>query len=404
MDYKIDELIIKYLAGTLTEEEQVLLDEWNALPENRKLLDQLSDEHWVKQELQKIAQVNELNEASAYNKLSQIYAQQTVPVMVHKTSSKIGWWLAAASFLLIVGTGSWFLLRRESGKPTPDALANASERFKNDVAPGGNKARLLLADGTEIILDSAGNGLLSQQGGAKVIKPDNGTIEYKQGTGTGEKEVVVYNTVSTPKGGQYMISLPDGSKAWLNAWSTLRFPTAFNGEKRIVELTGEGYFEVRPLPGGKKPFIVIAGDVNVEVLGTHFNVNAYTDEEAIKTTLLEGAVKVIKSNASGILKPGEQAQAFRQGMLKTVKQADLEQTMAWHNGVFAFRNASIVAIMRQAQRWYDIEVIYAGKVNKEQPLNGDIPRNVALSQLLKILEATGSVHFGIEGKTVTVMP
>ncbi len=126
MDYKIDELIIKYLAGTLTEEEQVLLDEWKALPENRILLDQLSDEQWVKKELQKIAQVNELNEASAYNKLSQIYAQQTVPVMVHKTSSKIGWWLAAASLLLIVGTGSWFLLRRESGKPTPDTLATAS--------------------------------------------------------------------------------------------------------------------------------------------------------------------------------------------------------------------------------------------------------------------------------------
>lgn len=404
MDYKIDELIIKYLAGTLTEEERVLLDEWKALPENRILLDQLSDEQWVKKELQKIAQVNEFNEASAYNKLSQIYAQQNVPVMVHKTSSKFGWWLAAASLLLIIGTGSWFLLRRESGKPIPDVLATASERFKNDVAPGGNKARLLLADGTEIILDSAGNGLLSQQGGAKVIKLDNGTIEYKQGTGNGEKEVEVYNTVSTPKGGQYMISLPDGSKAWLNASSTLRFPTAFNGEKRIVELTGEGYFEVRPLPAGKKPFIVIAGDVNVEVLGTHFNVNAYTDEEAIKTTLLEGAVKVIKSNASGLLKPGEQAQAFRQGMLKTVKQADLEQIMAWHNGVFAFRSASIVAIMRQAQRWYDIEVIYAGKVDKEQALNGDIPRNVTLSQLLKILEATGSVHFGIEGKTVTVMP
>lgn len=410
MDQKIDELIIKYLSGTLTEEEQVLLDEWKVLPENRRLLDQLSDEHWVKKELQKIAQVNEFNEASAYNKLSQIYAQQNVPVRMTKTRSKIGWYLAAAALLLIVGTGSWYLLSRPSGKAAPVELANSEDRFKNDVQPGGNRAKLLLADGTEIILDNAGNGLLSQQGGAKVIKLDNGAIEYKQGAGTGEKEAVVYNTVSTPKGGQYMISLPDGSKAWLNASSTLRFPTAFIGEKRIVELTGEGYFEVRPLPaspgwgGVKKPFIVKAGDVQVEVLGTHFNVNAYTDEDAIKTTLLEGAVKVMKGNASGLLKPGEQAQALRQGILKTVKQADLEQTMAWHNGVFAFRNASVVAIMRQAQRWYDIEVIYAGKVNKDQPLNGDIPRNVALSQLLKILEATGSVHFRIEGKTVTVMP
>ncbi len=251
-----------------------------------------------------------------------------------------------------------------------------------------------MADGTEIILDSAGNGLLSQQGGAKVIKLDNGTIEYKQGTGNGEKEVEVYNTVSTPKGGQYMISLPDGSKAWLNASSTLRFPTAFNGEKRIVELTGEGYFEVTPASGrGKKPFIVIAGDVNVEVLGTHFNVNAYTDEEAIKTTLLEGAVKVIKSNASGLLKPGEQAQAFRQGMLKTVKQADLEQTMAWHNGVFAFRSASIVAIMRQAQRWYDIEAIYAGKVNKEQAFKRRYTQERGIVPIIENTRSNGICSF-----------
>lgn len=413
MDYKIDELIIKYLAGTLTEEEQVLLDEWKTLPENRRLLEQLSDGHWVKKELQKISQVKEAN---AYNKLSQIYAQQNVPVRMHKTRSKIGWWLAAATLLLVIGTGSWYLLSRPSGKAAPVELSNTEDRFKNDVQPGGNRATLLLADGSAMILDSAGNGLLSQQGDAKVIKLDNGTIEYKQGAGGGEKEAVVYNTVSTPKGGQFMISLPDGSKAWLNASSTLRFPTAFTGAERIVELTGEGYFEVRPSrppgplptsPGGrgvKRPFIVKAGDVHVEVLGTHFNVNAYSDEDVIKTTLLEGAVKVIKANASGLLKPGEEAQAFRQGPLKTVKQADLEQTMAWHNGVFAFRNTPIAAIMRQAQRWYDIEVIYSGKVNKEESLNGDIPRNVALSKLLKILEATGSVHFRIEGKTVTVMP
>ncbi|AXY76083.1 FecR family protein [Paraflavitalea soli] len=408
MDHTIDELIIKYLSGTLTEEEQVLLDEWKALPQNRLLLDQLSNGDWVKRELQKIGQVKE---EQAYNKLSQIYAQQQAPVRMQPKRPRTGWWLAAASLVLFLGAGSWWLWSRGSGKAAPVELAKSDDRFKNDVQPGGNKARLLLADGTEIVLDSAGKGLLTQQGGAKVIKTDNGGIEYQQGAGMGNKEGVVYNTVSTPKGGQYMIALPDGSKAWLNASSTLRFPTAFTGEQRVVELTGEGYFEVQPMASGnqgtrkaKKPFIVQAGNVNVEVLGTHFNVNAYTDEDVIKTTLLEGAVKVVNSHTTGLLKPGEQAQAFRQGTLKTVKQADLEQTMAWHNGVFAFRNAPVLAIMRQAQRWYDIEVVYAGKVNKEQTLNGDIPRNVALSQLLKILEATGSVHFRIEGKTVTVMP
>lgn len=404
MDQNLNELIIKYLAGTLTEEEQVILDEWKALPQNRQLLDQLSDGQWVKNELQKISRVKE---DIAYNKLSQIYAQQSIPITMPHRSNKRTWYLAAASLILILGAGFWFLLSRSSKEVTPVELTGLVDRFKNVVQPGGNRARLILADNTVIILDSADNGLLSQQGDIKVIKLDNGAIEYKKVAASGQETAVTYHTIATPKGGQYMVSLPDGSKAWLNTASSLRFPTAFTGKERIVELTGEGYFEVRPLPAdghGKKPFIVKAGEVQVVVLGTHFNVNAYTDEDAIKTTLLEGAVKVIMGSDAELLKPREQAQAFRQGTLKTVKQADLEQTMAWHNGVFAFRNASIVAIMRQAQRWYDIELIYEGKVNKDQTFTGDIPRNVALSQLLKILDATGSVHFRIEGKTVTVMP
>ncbi len=407
MEYSIDELIIKYLSGTLTEEEQLILNEWKALPENRQLLDHLSNGAWVKQELQKMAQVRETN---AYNKLSQIYAQQQVPITMHSKRRTINPYLVAAAVLLLISTATWYLFLRPSKQPaTPTIAVTPQERFKNDVQPGGNRATLTLADNTVIDLDTTSNGLLSQQGGARIVKHDNGEIAYEKEPQNTNTETV-YNTIHTPKGGQYMIALPDGSKAWLNAASSLRFPTAFTGEARIVELTGEGYFEVSRLPaspasaGKKQPFLVKTGEVTVEVLGTHFNVNAYKDEEAVKTTLLEGAVKVSKGNFTGLLKPGEQSQAYRQGALKTVKKADLEQTMAWHNGVFAFRDASIVAIMRQAQRWYDIEVIYEGKVNKEQPLNGEIPRNVVLSQLLKILEATGSVHFRIEGKTVTVMP
>lgn len=416
MEYKIDELIIKYLSGTLTEDEQVILDEWKALPENRLLLDQLSDKQWVKKELLKIDRVKETN---AYNKLSQIYAQQTAPITVHKTRNNRSWYFIAATLILMIGAGFWFLLNRGTDEATTSDIATSKERFKNDVQPGGNRAVLTLADGSLIILDSVTNGLLTQQGNTKIMKLDNGKIEYKHGPGNGEPgmiayNTIAYNTITTPKGGQYMIALPDGSKVWLNSASSLRFPTAFTEKERIVELTGEGYFEVNPRPsdshrnpgggGKKKPFLVKAGDVQVQVLGTHFNINAYTDEEAIKTTLLEGAVKVVKGNRAGLLKPGEQAQIDKQGLLKTITQVDLEQTMAWHKEVFAFRDASIVSIMRQAQRWYDIEVVYEGKVNREQPLNGDIPRNVNLSQLLKILEATGSVHFRIEGKTVTVMP
>lgn len=405
MEYKIDELIVKHLSGTLSDKERVILDEWKSLPENRLLLEQLSDEEWVRRELRKMAGLKEEN---AYHKLSQIYAQQAAPMKMPITRFYRSWYVAAAVFVVLAGAGLWFLLTHgDSRQAATESLASSENRFKNDVSPGGDRATLILGDNSVVILDSATNGVLSQQGRTQVVKLENGQIAY-QNAGRGDGPLV-YNTIKTPKGGQYMVLLPDGSKAWLNSASSLRFPAVFAASERIVDLQGEGYFEVRTSlsaqgAGNKEPFIVKAGDIRVQVLGTHFNVNAYTDEEAIKTTLLEGSVKVSAASQEQYLKPGQQVQADRLGGLKTLRQADVEQAIAWHNGIFAFRNASIVSIMRQAQRWYDIEVVYEGKVNKDQPLNGDIPRNVVLSQLLKILEATGSVHFRIEGKKVTVMP
>lgn len=406
MQYKIDELIIKHLSGTLTEEEQLYLDEWKSQPDNRQLLDQLSNADWVKQELRKMQQIRE---ERAYNKLGQLYAQQDVTIPISKTRSKRAWYWAAAT-LLLVSAGTLFLLSRKNKDANP-SIATAEERFKNDVEPGSNKAILTLANGNNIALDNTTNGLLAQQGNTAVINSDNGQVTYQKGTGSAETGMeiynTVYNTITIPEGGQYMVMLPDGSKAWLNSASSLRFPTAFNETERVVELTGEGYFEVAPShrkkSKSKTAFTVKAGTVAVQVLGTHFNVNAYADEEDIATTLLEGAVQVTGSQDGTLLKPGEQAQVNKQGTLKKTKP-DLESIMAWRNGLFSFKNAPIASIMRQAQRWYGIEVVYENKVNKEQELNGDIPRNVTLSKFLKILEATGSVHFRIDGKRVTVMP
>ena len=305
---------------------------------------------------------------------------------------------AAAVIILVLSLGAFLYFNNNSEKQI--AKTDAQQPLKNDVAPGGNKAVLTLADGTQIVLDSAANGTLTQQGKTKIIKLDDGQLAYREGGsssrngGTG----VGYNTISTPKGGQYQIVLADGSKVWLNAASSLRFPTSFPGKERNVELTGEGYFEIAK--NASKPFHVKVSDMEVEVLGTHFNVNAYEDEAEIKTTLLEGAVKINTGNATGVLKPGQQAQVNKRKDIKVVN-ADVDQAVAWKNGKFQFNDASIETIMKQVARWYDAEIVYEGKV--PGGFVADISRDVPVSKLLQILELTNRVHFKIEGKKVTVM-
>ena len=322
------------------------------------------------------------------------------------------WW-AAAAILLLLASGSYFFFGNQEAKKEVAVITKNVP--VNDVAPGGNKAVLTLADGSAIILDSAQNGTLSSQGNIKIIKLDDGQVAYdRSGSSSSGKAGVGYNTISTPKGGQYQVTLSDGSKVWLNAASSLRFPATFSGKERKVELTGEGYFEVAPLTpkGGQKkvPFIVAVasplGDgkgMDVEVLGTHFNINGYSDENAIKTTLLEGSVKVVKGNETKIIVPGEQASVNSSDYEINVKQQiDLEQVVAWKNGNFQFDRANIQSVMRQISRWYDIDVEYQGSVS--QHFGGTISRNVNISDVLKMLEMTGGVNFKIDGKKVIVMP
>jgi len=301
----------------------------------------------------------------------------------------------AASITLMLATGAYFLFMN---KPKQIAKTETQQRFKNDVAPGGNKAILTLSNGTQIILDSAANGTLSQQGNSKVIKLDSGQLKYEaSGSSPLGEAGVGLNTITTPKGGQYQIVLADGSKVWLNAASSITYPTAFTGAERKITMTGEAYFEVAH--NAAKPFIVSKNAVSVQVLGTHFNVNAYDDEAEIKVTLLEGSVKATSSNNSIIIKPGEQA-VLTAGEIKAMS-VDLDEVMAWKNGIFNFNREDITGIMRQLSRWYDAEIIYQGD-KSEDLFSGIIKRNNNISQVLKMLEQTNRIHFKIEDRKIVV--
>jgi ferric-dicitrate binding protein FerR (iron transport regulator) len=281
-------------------------------------------------------------------------------------------------------------------KETAKAETN-HQRFKNDVSPGGDKATLILADGSTIVLDETQNGTIAQQGNSKIIKLD-GKLSYDP-TNKNSREIV-YNTISTPKGGQYQLELPDGSQVWLNATSSIHFPTSFTGTERRIEITGEAYFEIAKNPN--MPFIVTVSNSEVQVLGTHFNINAYNDEDNVKTTLLEGSVRFVNDSSVNILKPGQQAQLTKEGTTKVVSDVNVDNVVAWKNGLFDFENASIETVMRQLSRWYDVEIEYKGKT--DDLFIAEMRRNIKLSDALKALELTGKVKFDIQDKKIIVMP
>jgi len=279
-------------------------------------------------------------------------------------------------------------------------IFSAFNRVKNDVAPGSNKAILTLANGKTIILTNAKNGLLAQQGGTQINKTANGQIIYNVAQGVGGTDTS-YNTITTPRGGQFMVVLPDSTMVYLDAGSSLRFPAAFTGKLRTVMLTGEAYFEVAH--NKAKPFHVLTKGQMVEVLGTHFNINAYDDEKAIKTTLLEGSVRVSMAGRLALLAPGDQSQIpqpFSGSGINVMKNVDTEQAVAWKNGFFQFDNADIQTIMRQFSRWYNVDIVFDGQV-QERLFSGEIHRNLTLLQALELLNYA-NVHFNIDGKKITV--
>lgn len=299
----------------------------------------------------------------------------------------------AAVVLIIAGTGYWWLANRTPKKEIASVQPVSKEMV---IPPGGNKAILKLSNGDEIMLDSAAEGTLAQQGPAKVMKLANGQLSYKL---SGKiAAAAVYNTITTPRGGQYRLTLADGTNVWLNAASSLQYPAAFSGKERRVVLSGEGYFEVAK--NASMPFHVQVNTMDVEVFGTHFNINSYANETAIRTTLLEGSVKVKEGKQVRMLKPGQQSSLSGNGEMKVQDDADVEAAVAWKNGMFQFKAADIETVLRQAERWYDVRFDYKGGIAVR--FSGQISRSADAEQLLKILELTGKVKFEIHGKTIVV--
>jgi ferric-dicitrate binding protein FerR (iron transport regulator) len=312
--------------------------------------------------------------------------------------------VAIAAVLAIVTWGILLILRPGPSAPVKPVVAHS--RFKNDVQPGGNKAVLVLANGQSIVLDSANNGTLAMQGGMKVVKLNNGQLVYRAGKNDPES-APVFNTISTPRGGQYELVLQDGTRIWLNAESSIRFPTVFTGKDRSVELSGEAYFEVAPR--ASNPFKIYMlnqpgtekGRKEIDVLGTKFNVMAYEEEKMVKTTLLEGAIAIGDESGKDLMKPGQQAEWQQAGSgVKITDDADIDAAVAWKNGFFSFDRSDIRTIMRQLSRWYDLRVTYKD-AGTEKTFWGGIQKDLPLSDVLRILEKSG-VEFSIDGKNVIV--
>lgn len=396
--YSSEDLIIQFLKGKLSPAEEKMLNDWKEADEkNLELFNNLSNKDTLRQKLKTYHEIEtEEKERSKAMALERIFPGGR---LIHLSKRGV-WkrWATAAAVILAVSWGTYLMFFNKNSKPgivktaLPDTIKT----------PETNKATITLANGQKVYLDSAGNGTLSLQGNIKLVKLADGEIAYQTSSGNISRQIE-YNTLYNPRGSKIIsLTLNDGTKVWLNCESSLRYPTAFVGNERKVEITGEAYFEVKK--DNARKFFVMGNDVTTEVLGTHFNINAYPDESAMEITLLEGSVKVSsvtgKSKQETVIRPGEQAQVAEN--IRVIKGANIEEVMAWKNGLFQFNKASLQEVMRQIARWYDVEISYERKISPLQ-FGGKLQRDLSLDQVLEGLEKS-QVHFRIEGRKVIVIP
>jgi len=366
-------LLEKYNAGLCNEEEKAIVESWYLTLPDEGTAPEYGHIERTKKEVWKLLSVR-LNQSRRLNFTTYIST--------------------AAILIICLGIGIYF---SSSFKKTAGAKVNY---VRHDIAPGGNKAILVLANGKRITIDDKSKGEIAKQAGVTITKTANGQLVYKV-IEVKSADPNVYNSIITPKGGQYQISLPDGTQVSLNAASSLKFPAAFTGKERRVELDGEAYFEVTKNP--HLPFKVITAQQEVQVFGTHFNINSYGNEFKTRTSLFEGSVKVSSrlSHFSAVLKPGQQSIIDHNGL--EVKRVDADDALAWKNGLFVFNNEELESIMRKVSRWYNVDIIYKNDEVRKDLFGGSISRFGNVSEVLRMLEITGNVHFKIEENKIIVM-
>jgi len=397
----MQKLFKKYLENECSPEELKLLLKEFDIEDNEELLRSL-----IIQELENEQEIRSFTAEELENSLTGTFNAIKTKLDSEKINMvapvvpliKRNWFrLAAAAVFVLAVIGVYLLVNQQ---PVELPVAKSDQHITNDILPGGNKAVLTLSNRSDINLESVSNGTIVTEGDTKISKLNDGQLVYN--TLEEKPTQVLYNTVTTPRGGQYQLLLADGSKVWLNSASSIRFPVSFNGNERRVEVSGEAYFEVAKNPS--MPFKVdVNGKNEIEVLGTHFNINSYTDEGSIKTTLLEGSVKVtsLKTRESKLITPGQQAQLNTDGQI-TINKADPDKVMAWKNGYFNVDGADTKTVMQLLSRWYDVDVVYEGAIPQRE-WGGDIEKNLKLSQVLKILEKN-DLHFRLEGRKLVVLP
>jgi transmembrane sensor len=404
---KISELLIRHFRQELTPGESAYLEDWlNQSEKNRQFFTEMIDEKKLIEALRLYSEEKNVDLRDAWEKMKTLGWERTHTARIVSIRRKRYRYIisaAAAIVLLLIGT----YLMRQFNKPEPAPVI--VKNVKQDATPKTQQAILTLDNGETIILDSLQNGLLATQGNTQVTKDKDGVLRYKGGSGA--NQTVIYNKVTVPKGSDVVyLQLSDQTKVWLNAESSIRYPVAFAEDERKVEITGEAYFEVSrqslpPAPSGgggakNKRFIVSKGDMHVVVMGTKFNVNSYENEENIRVTLLEGSVKVQQANAERTIKPGQQA-VLNHKTIDVLNDVDVNAVMAWKEGKFVFNNTNIQLIMRQMERWYDLEKTqYETEGVKQLAFNGAISRYNNASKVLELLEEAGALHFKIQGKKV----
>lgn len=378
----------QYIANSSTIEELEELQVLLRHPENEKEFINLLDGSW--DSLQHI----QLKDISI-DRADHIFADIVRPADFQKKNNWL--WIRIAAVIVITLSAAIIFYKNNHPAKVNSGLAKVKSPVVNEIMPGSNKAVLTLGDGQKVILDDAKSGQIATEEGVVIKKLSDGQLSY---AASGNDVGIEQNNLSIPKGGQYHVTLPDGTQVYLNSSSSLSYPTQFSGHSRNVTLKGEAYFEVAK--NAKMPFRINVKDKQqIEVLGTHFNVEAYADEQLINTTLLEGSVKIFTENKNVILKPGQMAVHDPSKSLTTQK-ADLEEIMAWKNGIFIFNNENITTVMKKVARWYDVDVIFKGDMG-DINFVGNYSRSKSLANLLKNIELMDKVHFRTEGRRITVI-